>query len=374
MTAGLGGIPAWKRLGLKLKYANEVSDKNGSLITETPTTQVTPKESQSNGSEPPKKKRKFERKDGSNRDSTPLGSTNTNTGPDKALKKQVSFSADTKSAAPTSLHNSAEVETPSGASQSSINGEKFKTKKKKKTMKLQQGPAQKSNRALDYLDQYHSDLSSWKYNKNRETWILKHVFSEVDIPRNHNLGLAEYVHGLQGTGARERLKTQCTELLRKAQTNKSEDEDNNGDLTRDEMYVQRLKSDLNKPANSEAASQKDDAEDEKYTAWIQHRPRPTLIWWALGLQNLSNSAELKSSTNSRNVNGVERMPKKPKNRTTLVAYDSSSSSSSSSSSDSESEGESEGEENGTVSSGGSDEETSSSGSSDSESSSGSEDS
>ncbi len=242
--------PAWKRLGLKLKYANEIPEKvhtNGKTTTQTQGAQ--PEESRLSSAEPPLKKRKTDRRSKENllhtlsSSNPPPGVTNNDSG--KATKKQVSFSVDTKPATSVANGNATDDDLKAVIVQTSTNGKKNKKKSGKKS---QQPHAQKSNAALDYLNNYRTARSTWKFNKNRETWILKHIFSESDISRDYDLALAEYIHGLQGPAARERLKTQCVGLLKKEAFTQNGAISPEEESSQHPQYAQRFRAELENPS------------------------------------------------------------------------------------------------------------------------------
>jgi len=58
---------------------------------------------------------------------------------------------------------------------------------------------------LQYLRQYHESRVTWKFNKNHQTHLLKHVFDLDIIPSDHAYLIYPYVRGLQG-GVRTRLR------------------------------------------------------------------------------------------------------------------------------------------------------------------------
>jgi hypothetical protein len=58
---------------------------------------------------------------------------------------------------------------------------------------------------LQYLRQYHESRDTWKFNKNHQTHLLKHVFDINVIPSDHAHLIYPYVRGLQG-GVRTRLR------------------------------------------------------------------------------------------------------------------------------------------------------------------------
>jgi hypothetical protein len=58
---------------------------------------------------------------------------------------------------------------------------------------------------LLYLRQYHESRDTWKFNKAHQIHLLKHAFDMEKIPSDHTHFLYEYVRGLQG-GVRTRLR------------------------------------------------------------------------------------------------------------------------------------------------------------------------
>jgi hypothetical protein len=62
-----------------------------------------------------------------------------------------------------------------------------------------------SRPCLQYLRQYHESRDTWKFNKNHQSYLLKHVFDIEIIPSDHAHLICPYVRGLQG-GVRTRLR------------------------------------------------------------------------------------------------------------------------------------------------------------------------
>lgn len=58
---------------------------------------------------------------------------------------------------------------------------------------------------LAYLKQYTDSRSTWKFNKNHQTHLLKHIFNIDIVPSVYAYYIYEYVKGLQG-GVRTRLR------------------------------------------------------------------------------------------------------------------------------------------------------------------------
>ncbi|KAI5208188.1 hypothetical protein E4T39_01594 [Aureobasidium subglaciale] len=57
-----------------------------------------------------------------------------------------------------------------------------------------------------YLEQYHTDRPSWKFNKSKQNDLLKNIWNTYRVPLSCNEALVEYLDGLQGSAARQRLR------------------------------------------------------------------------------------------------------------------------------------------------------------------------
>jgi len=67
---------------------------------------------------------------------------------------------------------------------------------------------------LEYLSQFHTDRASWKFNKAQQISLLKNTFDVSRIPKDYNEALKAYIAGLQGDGARNRLREAASETLK----------------------------------------------------------------------------------------------------------------------------------------------------------------
>ena len=340
-------VPAWKRLGLKLKYANEKpeyiveSKPNGVASTNRDSETIASAEEPRNLDGPPKKKRKVTSGTENHLPADPEQQVPSDprapvkNAKAKKLKKRVSFAAEADVAP-----ESAALSTQNGIySEDPATPKPKKVKKKGKSgSKLRQAGTPKTNPALEYLDQFHRAHASWKFNKNKETWLLKHMFSEQDIPKTHNLALAKYIHGLKGSGARDRLKTQCLELLKKDANNDTKNGSNvDGQHLRDGDLLPLLKRDLEEDPDATELPSESHEDNEKYLSWIRQQSRPRLLLRSLGLD--PEALHTNGDEGLTGAGEADAGPKKKtnrKSRTTVVEY-SSSSSSSSSESDSDSD-------------------------------------
>jgi hypothetical protein len=371
-------IPAWKRLGLKLKNAKETQ---GGIVA--PTNGASPKELKrslpdthlalapelrESWVEPVTKRRRLgsdttesARSNGSLNRTSNIFST----GQSAKLKKKVSFTAETKledggkELITNWEHDDYAYYEQKAADNDAKEALRVASDTQNKPHKSSIHPQKpsdiprKSKDALEYLNSYCRSRRSWKFNKNREVWILRHILSSDDIPTSFNIALASYVHGLGSKQARLRLLNQCQEALGKEvpeEPSRDETASDSGhmeDPNRRKAYhddaVKRFKRSLEDHLDHE--QRKADEDDSDYQRWLSQRRRAELLLWAVTPSTssaegaCSSSQEVRSephsSTSAKSANGV--LPSghisKKKNRTVVVEISSSSEDESGSSGD-----------------------------------------
>ncbi|ETN45439.1 uncharacterized protein HMPREF1541_09270 [Cyphellophora europaea CBS 101466] len=316
-----GHIPAWKRLGLKLKHAKEEPSStptNGRALR-----------LEDIGDGPPSKKRRVESKQTAAAVASANGAREDAPNSEhssKKVRKQVSFTADTKATDGDTAVSIIPSEVVEDVFQQSSATKKAKKQKQRST---QPSPS-KSQGTLDYLNQFYTSHSTWKFNKNREVWILKHAFSTSDIPPSHNMALAQYIHGLKSSNARDRLRSDCAESL-----DRTSEGPNSSFVSPAEIAEDVLS----------AFPDTVQADDSHLSLEMQGVPRSRLILWALDPSKTTSELQSEPPQEPEAINGasVAAPQKKRKNRTAVVEYSSSSSSSSDSESDSDSSSDDNGE-------------------------------
>ncbi|TVY33889.1 hypothetical protein LSUB1_G006129 [Lachnellula subtilissima] len=87
----------------------------------------------------------------------------------------------------------------------SIEQSKLTKARKPRTAKGPSDPALPEKPFLAYLKQYSESKETWKFNKNHQSHLLKHLFNIDVIPSSYAHYVYEYVKGLQG-GVRTRLR------------------------------------------------------------------------------------------------------------------------------------------------------------------------
>ena len=65
--------------------------------------------------------------------------------------------------------------------------------------------------ALTYLTTFHTSPTTWKFSKNHQTYLLKHILSLVKIPPKYDPALLAYLKGLQGRAAKGDLRKRARE-------------------------------------------------------------------------------------------------------------------------------------------------------------------
>ncbi|KAB5554382.1 hypothetical protein GE09DRAFT_125180 [Coniochaeta sp. 2T2.1] len=194
-------VPAWKRLGLKLKGpASGESPAPASSANAMPAASAPAQQQSSPASANLKRKQ------------PPPTSAPISRGPDKrqrtdtvvpSPKKSVKFSEDTK--------------TPEDKPGAEPKKAPKKTKKKKKAPKPAAAePAEAFNLepSLAYLRQWQNDRESWKFNKNHQTLVIKYFFDAGRIRAADVPIFLAYIRDLKGF-IRSRLRDEAAEIKKK---------------------------------------------------------------------------------------------------------------------------------------------------------------
>ncbi|KAI1467983.1 uncharacterized protein F4812DRAFT_428347 [Daldinia caldariorum] len=197
-------VPAWKRLGLKLKAASEES-QDATLHTGT----VTPSVANHHREKPAGPINANAKRKSSGvpaldhsakkpkRDNAQSQTASTHSPPKKT--KSVSFAAEsTQQAGSAVTKNGTQVTNKQKQSPKKASAVPAKPAKKQAAVNLEP--------ALAYLRQWHTSKDTWKFNKNHQTRLLEQVFAdETTIPAADINMFYEYIRGLKGA-VRTRLR------------------------------------------------------------------------------------------------------------------------------------------------------------------------
>ncbi len=384
-------VPAWKRLGLQLKFANEHTDQPTQIDNDMPTNRKHPRDRDSSkapdttGStrvlrkrprlDPPKPR---PTKSSGTHDKLPFPSLKRDS---NGIRKTVSFTSDTKvedgDSSKTLIANwEAQYDhSTSSPSQSEYPTPSKKKVSKSKTSKLRP-PTKKPHAALEYLTQFCESRTTWKFRKNREVWIVKHLFSIDQVPSSYDASLYQYLQGVKSDTTRSRLQRKAEDIIQKDKEQSIENIDTtDGDNNANE--VNKESTEMEDPERRRAyyedsvrrykrkLEQHLDEEAEEELTWVSperlaKRRRAEIVLWATGVTpssketTQSSEATASSQTASENRRSAQEdehppgnLQKKRKNRTSIVELSSSSSSSEDGGSDSSGESDSDDKRNGT---------------------------
>jgi hypothetical protein len=381
-------VPAWKKLGLKLKYAKEdtgnenasaknadklanglngahdspekVKGKKRRLDEEEEGGEVSEEESAHKTKK--SKKEKGEKKEEKEKK-------------EKKEKKRVSFSTDTKDRDGTGDESDREnggVAVSDGRGTTSEEESTDKKNKKDKKEKKKEKKEKKDNATsghihetpvLSYLSLYHKNRAAWKFQKNRETHLFKHIFSLEQVPAQYNAALLAYLQGLKSEGAKQRLFQNAEEVMKTELEPKSVEDAENGDATATSQAnedgengnapdtkaydnaVEEFRTWLLDPKEEFDTGRVSGDLDDDARRKFETRQRAELILFAVqgSLFSVEKPKPVPASMDGKGDQGKKKVPaskKKRKTRTAIVDISSSSESESESSSDSGSDSDS----------------------------------
>lgn len=223
-------IPKWKQLGLKLKRAKESPDITEPLRLHENQTLVGSQDAQELVSEIRRSKKRKRSQRPADTTSKEAGGIPPSRSPDDGhhLRKTVSFTPETKQEDGESnkvfaqfgrlQQNGSAAHSVQPTPELGENSASLTKSRDRKNRSEKPNPSlntQKPAIALEYLRQFQQDPSAWKFNKNREVWILKHALSFEDVPSDYEASLFQYLRGLRSVGARDRLIRQCLKILKR---------------------------------------------------------------------------------------------------------------------------------------------------------------
>lgn len=384
-------VPAWKRLGLKLKYEDE-DDQHTELLNKDTTRKkrVCDQDAQNlpeaigleHGL---RKQRRLEPPSAQPKTSNTtevkdfLSSLRRDT---NSTRKTVSFTSDTKVEDGDSSKSliadwEAQYDQSSPSAKLPINPDAPKQRASKPKKAKSHPATKKPHAALAYLTRFRESRNTWKFNKSTEIWILKHLFSVDDIPSDYDISLSQYLQGLKSASTRSRIRQAAEELIKEDLEKEVEykvSTDEEADAGKSEIkladmedperrrvyyedsirrYKRKLEQHLEKTAEEELS-------------WVSperlaKRRRAEITLWAIGVTPTSAEATQGSDTtmsdptaspnaNNRMENGgaSKDLSKKRKNRTSVIDLSSSSSSDEGSDSSTESDNDEGGGSGSTV--------------------------
>jgi len=84
--------------------------------------------------------------------------------------------------------------------------------------------------AAGYLSNWKGFREQWKFNKNTQSWLIRHMYEPDKVAKSTFAILLEYLQGLQGSGAKDRIVQEANRrALRYKKYEKEESNDNDKD-------------------------------------------------------------------------------------------------------------------------------------------------
>lgn len=136
-------------------------------------------------------------------------------------RKSVSFTQDTKAEdsdeairAQVPKADKTKSKTPSTTKPEKLEKRKLRREKPVSGDTDQEASAARSPKPyITYLSQYHSARDKWKFNKAHQNQLLKYIFDIHRVPTSFDQAVSNYLVGLQGEGARQRLREDAVQVL-----------------------------------------------------------------------------------------------------------------------------------------------------------------
>jgi hypothetical protein len=193
----------------------------------------------------------------------------------------------------------------------SILGEKMPPKRVK-LPKNERPPPPEADQ-LVYMRQYSEDKANWKFSKQKQNWILKHIYT---IDKKYDGPLDHYLSGIQG-GSRQRIADEARVLVEKWNTFMSEKETDQQEDGQDHDFT----TDVNENVDEKQNAQPSDKKQRKSAEKKEVPPQEAAVLRAQRIVKLLTGEEIKAvlldddagpkadeSLNSSKENEIESKP------------------------------------------------------------------
>ena len=165
---------------------------------------------------------------------------------------------------------------------------------------------------LEYLSTFHNFRDRWKFNKTKQTNLLRHLFDLSVIPSEQNEALKDYLEGLKGDSIKSYLRERASKVADEEEaiftsesTGKSVDVKDPGDATSDPAQKSKAMDSRQLPGVSPAQRKQEYREavrkfkrelkeglvrheewdvmkDPKWRSWLDRRFRAETVLWCVG--------------------------------------------------------------------------------------------
>ena len=149
------------------------------------------------------------------------------------LKSREDADATSTETGPGDIANANAVKNSNSASSKAATSSKKKKSKKNRNIKHPE-------EASSYLTQWKASkssedptrtASSWKFNKNTQSWLIRHMYEVEKVSKSSFFLLMEYLEGLEGSTIKDRMRSEASRRCRRhkeyCKNNPTTTEDNN---------------------------------------------------------------------------------------------------------------------------------------------------
>ncbi|CAI7649294.1 unnamed protein product [Penicillium bialowiezense] len=205
--------------------------------------------------------------------------------------------------------------------------EEMKKRKREKKKQRKTGTASTQEQVhetpiLSYLSHYHRARETWKFQKNRETNLFKHLYSHEHVPARYNTSLLVYIQGLKGDAAKQRMSDAARDVI-KADMDLDKPKDDEAEETTNPGYMEAVNAFRERLVEGSEDLDNPDVEEELNAdakTRLPKRQRGELVFFAVS-GKLFSAEDAKPKPKPRVVEPPAN--KKRKNRTMVVDISSS---------------------------------------------------
>jgi hypothetical protein len=125
--------------------------------------------------------------------------------------------------------------------------------------------------AAGYLTNWKEHQGHWKFNKNTQSWLIRHMYESEKVAKSTFTILLEYLEGLQGEGAKARISEDATRRALRYKKYSEESEEggenqNNSNSEKKDSKLVQFTEDTKEPAAADGPNKRKKSKKEQQEA------------------------------------------------------------------------------------------------------------
>lgn len=141
-------------------------------------------------------------------------------------------------------------------------GEQLKKRKQKKNRNVK-SPSEASEYLAGWKDHKNGEASTWKFNKNTQSWLIRHMYEIDKVPKREFAIMLEYLEGLKGATVKSRIRSESNRrALRYKRHEKSKEANVENDENKDRDEKQDESTDSKEQNDENKKGEKKEKDDE----------------------------------------------------------------------------------------------------------------